>query len=150
MTSSLTVRIGEKTGEAAITVTDEMLDEYLDAVGLPSSLLPRHPDDASRRALPPDFVPKATMNRLHAYFLVKRIGNALRTKHEMHYLKPVYVGMPVSAECHIADIYESKGRTRVVFEAIYRDECGEDCLIDRRTITILDKAVLGRFAGGRP
>jgi hypothetical protein len=148
MTNQLSISIGEKTGEAEVTVTNEMLDAYLDAVDLDAALLPVHPDDPSRRALPPDLVPKLTMNKLHAYYLVKRIGNALRTKHEMQYLKPIYTEMSVSGICRISDIYERKGRLRVAFEATYTDDAGEECLIDRRTITILDQRLLERFERG--
>ncbi len=133
-----TLRSGDVVGEVAVTITDAMIDAYAAAVGDFDPLF-MEKDSSGRRTAHPELLPKIAMESLWTPTF-ERMPN-IRAKQAYTYLKPVRTGRMYRAVGRVADKYEKRGRLFVVFEAVFKDEKGEEVLRDRRTQLVLTEAV---------
>ena len=128
------LQIGEAVGEVAITVTERMVDAYAAAVGDFNPLFMEE-DASGRRVAHPELLPKFAMDSLWMP-IFERMPN-IRAKQAYTYLEPVRTGQTYRAAGCVADKYERRGRLFVVFEAVFKDEKGNEVLRDRRTQLVL-------------
>jgi len=133
-----TLQIGNLVGEVAITITEGMVDAYAAAVGDFNPLF-MEKDASGRRIAHPELLPKFAMDSLWLP-IFERMPN-IRAKQAYTYLEPVRTGRTYRAVGYVAEKYEKRGRLFVVFEAVFKDEKGEEVLRDRRTQLVLAEAV---------
>ena len=132
------LHIGDRVGEAVISVTEAMVDEYAAAVGDTNPLFMER-DGTGRRIAHPELLPKYATDALWVP-LFDKMPN-IRAKQAYTFLAPVHTGETYTAVGSVADKYEKRGRLFVVFEAIFTDERGEEVLRDRRTQLVLSEDV---------
>jgi len=133
-----TLHVGDRVGEAIVSVTDAMVDAYAAAVGDPNPLFTEK-DSTGRRIAHPELLPKYATDALWVP-LFDRMPN-IRAKQAYTFLAPIHAGETYTAVGSVADKYEKRGRLFVVFEAVFTDERGEEVLRDRRTQLVLSEAV---------
>lgn len=132
------LHVGDRIGEATITVTDAMVDTYAAAVGdLNPIFMDR--DRLGRRMAHPELLPKYATDLLWVP-LFDRMPN-IRAKQGYMFLAPVYTGETYAAVGFVADKYEKRGRLFVVFEATFTDTQNREVLRDRRTQLVLSGPV---------
>lgn len=131
------ISIGTLTGRNSVTVTDAMIDACLQAMDFSHPLFSGADNSFGRRVVPPDLVPKLSMDALVQDYCSTQIGANIRAKQYFKFLKPIFVDTFVEGTGKILDKYEKRGRNFVTFEAEFRDPSGELAIIDRRTQLIL-------------
>lgn len=133
-----TLHVGDRIGEATVNVTDAMVDAYAAAIGDHNPLFVAK-DSKGRRIAHPELLPKYATDALWVP-LFDRMPN-IRAKQMYTFLSPVYTGETYTVVGCVADKYEKRGRLLVVFEAIFKDERGQEVLRDRRTQLVLSGAI---------
>ncbi len=130
------VAVGTLSGSFDGIITDEMVDNYLLAMGNGLPIYRRQPDGT--RLVPPDLVPRLAMRPLFSHFVRRTFGRSIRAKHEIRYFRPYHVGMRIRADGHLVEKYEKRGNRFLIFEAAFRSDGDEPMLHDRRTVMIFE------------
>lgn len=131
------IPVGAVTGTIDFTVTDEMIDEYLEAIEMDQATLDALDDEKGARIAPVDLVPKMAMRTLFIDYMFEHIGPSVRVKQGYKLLQPIRVGTHVSATGRISEKYEKRGKNFVAFEATFVDDAGIPLLIDKRAVMVL-------------
>jgi acyl dehydratase len=132
------LQVGETVGEVVLTITEEMVDAYAEAVGDFNPLFMEN-DITGRRIAHPELLPKIATDILWVP-MFERMPN-IRAKQAYTYLEPVRTGLTYRASGSVVEKYEKRGKLFLVFEAIFRDEGGKEVLRDRRTQLVLSEDV---------
>ena len=130
------IEIGEVTGRVDFIVTSEMADEYIAAVGMPSSHTAALNSSAGR-LVPVDMVCKLSMRELFTKFTVGQLGPNLRAKQTYRFIRPILVGTRVSAVGRITDKYQKRGKSYLTLHATFVDESGQSLVVDERVVILL-------------
>lgn len=131
------LQVGTETGRFELTVTGEMIDEYL------ASMDNDHPWSAGTegpfggRTAPPDLVPKLAMTALFQEYIQRDIGPNIRAKQAFKFFAPVRPGTKVQAVGRLVEKYERRGKRFITLEALFTDEKGTPLVLDRRTQLVL-------------
>lgn len=128
------LQIGETVAEVAITITDAMVDAYAEAVGDFNPLY-MEKDTTGKRIAHPELLPKIATDFVWVP-MFERMPN-IRAKQAYTFLQPIRTGVTYTARGYVADRYEKRGRLFLVFEAIFKDDSGEEVVRDRRTQLVL-------------
>jgi acyl dehydratase len=131
------LEIGTETGRFAMTVTDEMIDEYLASMDNDHPWFTGHDTPFGERLAPPDLVPKLAMTALFQEFVQRDIGPNIRAKQSFEFLAPVHPGTKVRAVGRLIEKYERRGKRFITLEALFTDERGTPLVRDRRTQMVL-------------
>jgi len=128
---------GTESGRFEITVTDALIDTYLESMelDLPCYRHPTPPFDT--RIAPSDMVPKLAMSTLSEAFCNRVVGPNIRAKQSFQFYAPVRVGTVVRAVSRLVDKYERRERRFVTLEALFVDADGTKLVLDRRTQLVL-------------
>jgi hypothetical protein len=135
------VPIGARSGTVTFTVTDEMVDQHIEAAELPSPWLP----DATPEELRPGpgrIAPVDMISRLYGWNLIygfhnSRIGQSVRAKQAATFYAPARVGMTITATGHLVRKYEKRNRKFIVYEMNFFDSDGTLLLRDERVLMVL-------------
>ncbi len=131
------LRPGMETGRFKLTVTDEMVDEYLASMDNDHPWFTGGESPFGGRTAPPDLVPKLAMTALFQEFIHRDIGPNIRAKQAFKFLAPIRVGTRVRAIGRLVEKYERRGKRFITLEALFTDEAGTPLVLDRRTQLVL-------------
>jgi N-terminal half of MaoC dehydratase len=135
------IPIGEITATRSYELTDEVVSDYIETMGLEGVAWfegPLAPYD--RRLVPPDLIAKLGMTELIQDHVWERLGPNIRAKQAFRFLAPVFVGSTVVGTGRFADKYEKRGWRFVTMEVSYADTDGAPVLLDRRTQLLLSES----------
>ncbi len=128
---------GMETGRFEITVTDALIDAYLETMELDDPCFRRPTPPFGTRIAPSDMVPKLAMSTLSEAFCNRVVGPNIRAKQGFVFYAPVRAGTTVQAVSRLVDKYEKRGRRFVTLEAVFTDADGTQLVLDRRTQLVL-------------
>ena len=131
------LQLGMETGRFELTVTGEMIDEYLASMDNDHPWFTAKEGPFGGRTAPPDLVPKLAMTALFQEFIQRDIGPNIRAKQAFKFLAPVLVGTKVRAVGRLVEKYERRGKRFITLEALFTDEAGNPLVLDRRTQLVL-------------
>jgi acyl dehydratase len=131
------LEIGTETGRVELTLTDEMIDEYLASMDSDHPWFTGDERASGGRTAPPDLVPKLAMTALFQDYIQRDIGPNIRAKQAFKFLAPVRPGMRVKAVGRLVEKYERRGKRFITLEALFTDEQGTPLVLDRRTQLVL-------------
>ena len=131
------LEIGTETGRFELTVTSEMIDEYLASMDNDHPWFTGGDSPFGGRTAPPDLVPKLGMTVLFQDYIQSVIGPNIRAKQAFKFFAPVRPGMTVKAVGRLVEKYERRGKRFITFEALFTDEHGTHLVLDRRTQLVL-------------
>ncbi len=128
---------GMETGRFEVTLTGEMIDEYLASMDNDHPWFTGTASPFGARTAPPDLVPKLAMTALFQEFVQRDIGPNIRAKQAFKFFAPVHPGMKVQAVGRLVEKYERRGKRFITLEALFTDETGTPLVLDRRTQLVL-------------
>jgi hypothetical protein len=131
------LEVGMETGRFEVTVTGEMIDEYLASMDNDHPLFTGGGSSPGARTAPPDLVPKLGMTALFQEFVQRDIGPNIRAKQAFKFFAPVRPGTRVRAVGRLVEKYERRGKRFVTLEALFTDDAGTPLVLDRRTQLVL-------------
>jgi acyl dehydratase len=131
------LQIGTETGRFELTVTGEMIDEYLASMDNDHPWFTGAEGPFGGRAAPPDLVPKLAMTALFQQYIQRDLGPNIRAKQAFKFFAPVRPGMKVQAVGRLVEKYERRGKHFITLEALFTDEKGTPLVLDRRTQLVL-------------
>ncbi len=120
-----------------ITVTDALIDAYLQTMELDCPCYLRPTPPFATRIAPSDMVPKLAMSTLSEAFCNRVVGPNIRAKQAFQFFAPVRAGATVRAVSTLVDKYERRERRFVTLEAVFFDDDGTRLVLDRRTQLVL-------------
>jgi acyl dehydratase len=127
------LEIGVETGRIVLTVTDEMIEDYIGALEIDHPWFIGGDSPYGGRIAPPDMLPKLAMDVLFQSYVVRVVGRNMRAKQEFRFYAPVRPGMLVTAVGHLSDKYERRGKRFITLEALFKDAEGRPLVLDKRT-----------------
>lgn len=128
---------GMETGRFELTVTGEMIDEYLASMDNDHPWFTGKGSPLGARTAPPDLVPKLAMTALFQEFIQRDIGPNIRAKQAFKFFAPVHPGVKVQAVGRLVEKYERRGKRFITLEALFTDDNGNPLVLDRRTQLVL-------------
>jgi acyl dehydratase len=128
---------GMETGRLELTVTGEMIDEYLASMDNDHPWFTGKGSPLGARTAPPDLVPKLAMTALFQEFIQRDIGPNIRAKQAFKFFAPVHPGVKVQAVGRLVEKYERRGKRFITLEALFTDDNGNPLVLDRRTQLVL-------------
>ena len=131
------LQIGTETGRFELTVTGEMIDEYLASMDNDHPWFTGAEGPVGGRTAPPDLVPKLAMTALFQTYIQRDLGPNIRAKQAFKFFAPVRPGMKVQAVGRLVEKYERRGKHFITLEALFTDEKGNPLVLDRRTQLVL-------------
>jgi acyl dehydratase len=131
------LQIGTETGRFELTVTGEMIDEYLASMDNDHPWFTDAEGPAGGRTAPPDLVPKLAMTALFQTYIQRDLGPNIRAKQAFKFFAPVRPGMKVQAVGRLVEKYERRGKHFITLEALFTDDNGNPLVLDRRTQLVL-------------
>jgi acyl dehydratase len=131
------LELGTETGRFEVTVTAEMIDDYLASMDSDHPWFAGGDSPFGGRIAPPDLVPKVAMTALFQDFVQRDIGPNIRAKQTFKFFAPVHVGTRVRAVGRLVEKYERRGKHFITLEALFTDESGQPLVLDRRTQLVL-------------
>lgn len=131
------LEIGTETGRFELTVTDEMIDDYLASMDNDHPWFTGSDSPFGGRTAPPDLVPKLAMTALFQDFVQRDVGPNIRAKQAFKFFAPVRPGATVRAVGRLIEKYERRGKRFITLEALFTDEAGSPLVLDRRTQLVL-------------
>ncbi len=129
--------IGTEAGRVEITVTDALIDGYVESMELDCAFFLRPTPPFEARIAPPDMVPKLAMAELSEAFCNRVLGPNIRAKQGFHFFAPILAGQVVRGTSHVVEKYERRNRRFVTLEALFVDIAGTQLVLDRRTQLVL-------------
>jgi acyl dehydratase len=131
------LQVGTETGRFELTVTGEMIDDYLASMDNDHAWFAGTEGPVGGRTAPPDLVPKLAMTALFQEYIQRDIGPNIRAKQAFKFFAPVRPGMKVQAVGRLVEKYERRGKRFITLEALFTDEKGTPLVLDRRTQLVL-------------
>lgn len=130
---------GVESGRVQFTITDEMVDEHIQAAGLgPDWLGPQHSIVRGEgRIAPPDMMSRLWGTDLIYRFQNATIGPSVRYKQVYTFHAPVLVGMEIVASGTLTRKYEKRDRKFVQYEVKFLSTAGKLLVVDERTQMLL-------------
>lgn len=137
------IPVGAQSGAVKFIVTDEMVDQHLEAADLDPDWLPGASEDEMKpgegRIAPVDLISRLWGTELIYKFHNATIGQSVRAKHASTFYKPVRVGMEVTATGHLKTKYEKRDRKFITYELRFSEADGTLLLLDERVLMVLDE-----------
>jgi acyl dehydratase len=130
------LNLGVHSGLIEVRVTDEMVDEFIDAMEMSDPRYGR-PDGVGRRLAPPYLVPKLGLDPLYIDYLHAHIGNGVFAKQRFRFYQPTWVGDVVKGEAKLVDKFEKRDKRFVTFEGEFRNAAGLLVADELRTIMVV-------------
>ena len=121
MNGHRSLRVGDKLGPFEYTITEELADIHLEAVGNEDPLYKNSPT-GDRRMVPPCFTA-----RDYVYLLLQEKSwgtGGIQAAQNSEFFNPAYVGQRVVCRGQVADQYFKKGKTYTVIEYWLNDVNG--------------------------
>ena len=121
---------GTVTGSIEFMVTDQMIDEYLEAMEFSHPWFTTGAAPYPSRLAPSDMIAKLAMTEVFQNYIQRELGPNMRARQAFKFYAPIRVGMKVKATGRLAEKYERRGKRFVTMEALFTDEQGAALLLD--------------------
>jgi len=128
---------GTVTGSIEFVVTDQMIDEYLDAMEFSHAWFTTGAAPYATRIAPTDLVAKLAMTDVFQNYIHRELGPNMRARQAFQFYAPIRAGAKVKATGRLTEKYEKRGKRFVTLEALFTDEKDNPLLLDKRTQYLL-------------
>lgn len=135
------LQVGDPLGPFEYTITQELADIHLEAVGGGDPLF-KHPADAERQMVPPCFTA-----RDHVYLLLQEKSwgtGGIQAAQESEFFNPAYVGQRMVCRGQVSEQYVKKGKTYTVIEYWIDDVDGNPIARHRFTAVAFQAAEVAK------